>query len=123
MHITQHLTYTTIKSEFLNTLNIVYRHIHIHYVNTKKRCSNIKKQIFGIEFRYCKMTLLRVGVFSIKQILYCSKHEFDIEATGGHFKDTGVYAKTARLYFNRHENLFSSRYNRSTSNFLNILNF
>ena len=40
------------------------------------------------------MILLRVGVFSIKQILYCPKHEFDIEATGGHFfKDRGFMQK------------------------------
>ena len=39
------------------------------------------------------MTVLCVGVFSIKQILYCPKHEFDIEATGGHSKDRGFMRK------------------------------
>ena len=41
-------------------------------------------------------------VYFTKQILYCHKHEFDTEATGGHLKDGGFYAKTARLYFNRY---------------------
>ena len=47
----------------------------------------------GIEFRYCKTGSTTALAYSIKQILYCPKHEIDKKTMGGHFKDGGFMQK------------------------------
>ena len=69
--------------------NIITTHQH-KYCNVELN-SDIVKNSF-IHF------IRSVGVYFIKQILYCLKHKFDIEATGGHFKDGGL-CKNSTIVF------------------------